>query len=377
MSLDCARQQVEALVKRRAAANQLGKLKPFDTALQLAKDLMNGEAVSPSKFRNAASTFKGDKQLSEIFTALSDLAKAPAKDSRASKTSLIDTYKQRIESADSAEALSTLAKEIQRDTNLTDKQAQDLDDAVFDAQDKFEQEDEDTGRSDTLNRDSSWIIRDKRTGAVALETTQKSVVDKVNTEKYEAVPALQHLQELNTEGSKAYNAARGKFDTPDGDLLGDNTAKAQAVADAEKAKDDKRNAGKSDSTDFKLTGSDSEADQAAANGAQSLFSNRKQTDSPAFKSWFKNSKVVDASGNPLAVYHGSKNKFEVFDYTKIGANGRAEGQGFYFTSNEDVAKGYGKPLELYLSIQKPMPYDQKPFTKSQMVRILKNIAEAD
>lgn len=54
----------------------------------------------------------------------------------------------------------------------------------------------------------SWIIRNKETGEPVKETFQKSVADKVNTDKYEVVPALQHLQELNQEGSKARNYAQ-------------------------------------------------------------------------------------------------------------------------------------------------------------------------
>lgn len=44
---------------------------------------------------------------------------------------------------------------------------------------------------------SSWIIRDKETGKSVMKTFDKSVADKVNTDKYEVVPALQHLQEYN------------------------------------------------------------------------------------------------------------------------------------------------------------------------------------
>jgi hypothetical protein len=36
------------------------------------------------------------------------------------------------------------------------------------------------------------------------------------------------------------------------------------------------------------------------------------TDTPEFKTWFKNSKAVDASGNPQVVYHGSRSDFTEF-----------------------------------------------------------------
>lgn len=38
-----------------------------------------------------------------------------------------------------------------------------------------------------------------------------------------------------------------------------------------------------------------------------------QTDTPAFKRWFGVSKVVDAQGRPLVVYHGTNGEFYVFD----------------------------------------------------------------
>jgi hypothetical protein len=38
-----------------------------------------------------------------------------------------------------------------------------------------------------------------------------------------------------------------------------------------------------------------------------------QTETPAFKKFFEGSKVVDADGAPLRVYHGSSAKFDVFD----------------------------------------------------------------
>jgi hypothetical protein len=60
------------------------------------------------------------------------------------------------------------------------------------------------------------------------------------------------------------------------DLLGDDTVNRQAAADAERAKDAKRNSGNSDSSDFTLTGSDRDADQAAARGARDLFEQQRK-----------------------------------------------------------------------------------------------------
>ena len=44
---------------------------------------------------------------------------------------------------------------------------------------------------------ASWVVRDKSTGNVVLETAQKGVAEKINTEKYEAVPIGQHLASLS------------------------------------------------------------------------------------------------------------------------------------------------------------------------------------
>jgi len=47
------------------------------------------------------------------------------------------------------------------------------------------------------------------------------------------------------------------------------------------------------------------------------------------------------------VYHGSKEKFSSFDFSKIGLNGTSEGKGIYFTDNLKVARSYGEGGFLY------------------------------
>ena len=44
---------------------------------------------------------------------------------------------------------------------------------------------------------TSWVIREKATGKVILETFVQSNVDALNTAKYEAVPILKYLASLN------------------------------------------------------------------------------------------------------------------------------------------------------------------------------------
>lgn len=44
---------------------------------------------------------------------------------------------------------------------------------------------------------ASWVIREKTTGRVIFETWAPAVVARINTDKYEVVPILEHLQSLN------------------------------------------------------------------------------------------------------------------------------------------------------------------------------------
>jgi hypothetical protein len=44
---------------------------------------------------------------------------------------------------------------------------------------------------------ASWVIRNKRTGEVVMETFNKRLVAAINTEKYEAVPILDYLVQVN------------------------------------------------------------------------------------------------------------------------------------------------------------------------------------
>lgn len=71
-----------------------------------------------------------------------------------------------------------------------------------------------------------------------------------------------------------------------------------------------------------------------------------------FWKWFSKSKVVDGSGQPLVVYHGSNLDFDVFDINKQ-KNGWL-GKGFYFTDDKEKTKIYGRyPIKAYLNIRNP------------------------
>ena len=44
---------------------------------------------------------------------------------------------------------------------------------------------------------ASWVVRHRETGAVLFETFSAATIAALNTAKYEAVPILAYLQELN------------------------------------------------------------------------------------------------------------------------------------------------------------------------------------
>lgn len=108
------------------------------------------------------------------------------------------------------------------------------------------------------------------------------------------------------------------------------------------------------------------------------FSVADPTDSPAFRRWFGDSKVVDASGAPLVVYHGSPDaRFAtpgkgdgVFRTKREAAFGSDPGRAFFFAADQRVARTYADPrrafdyqnaeegmVPVFLSLKNPMVID--------------------
>lgn len=102
-----------------------------------------------------------------------------------------------------------------------------------------------------------------------------------------------------------------------------------------------------------------------------------QTDTPEFKAWFGNSKVVDKDGSPLVVYHGTPNgDFTVFEASKRGTVTRhpASLKAFYFGTDKDavevfysykvkegeaIADVHSRVMPCYLSLQNPLVIEAK------------------
>ena len=81
-----------------------------------------------------------------------------------------------------------------------------------------------------------------------------------------------------------------------------------------------------------------------------------QTDSHQFKRWFGGSKVVDASGEPLVVWHGTDGNFTEFKQEEM----REREGSFFFAENREDAKAYsgsGKVMPVYVNLRKPFDYE--------------------
>lgn len=115
------------------------------------------------------------------------------------------------------------------------------------------------------------------------------------------------------------------------------------------------------------------------NGAFSTESDSilfQSVDSPQFKKWFGDSKVVDENGDPLVVYHGSPSKFDTFSKDYIGKVGRFAGSGFNFAISKGAAEQYkngGYTYEVYLRASNPISDTERTLTRSQIASILREI----
>ena len=64
---------------------------------------------------------------------------------------------------------------------------------------------------------------------------------------------------------------------------------------------------------------------------------------PAFAKWFGKSKMVDETGRPQTLYHGSSENFEAFDVGKSGANAGSKYENAIFvTNNPTTASSYAE-----------------------------------
>lgn len=90
-----------------------------------------------------------------------------------------------------------------------------------------------------------------------------------------------------------------------------------------------------------------------------------QVDSQAFRAWFRQSKVVDAKGDPLVVYHGTNTEIRAFDQ-------KESRNGFWFSDDISDASDYGNgTVEAYISLKNPAYFERTSGDKGLIDAIAK------
>lgn len=110
---------------------------------------------------------------------------------------------------------------------------------------------------------------------------------------------------------------------------------------------------------------------------------RKQTNTPEFKKWFGDSKVIDTLGNPLVVYHGTRKSFDAFDINHGGARTASNSgmDGFFFTSSTSSAQlyAYNGPyggdniIPAYLALKNPRIVQRVKGEDKNLTEITKDV----
>lgn len=165
---------------------------------------------------------------------------------------------------------------------------------------------------------------------------------------------------------------RQRRDMPEGPERDALTQRINAVANAigvEKGKEELRGAGAQPGLVI------TDEMRAKVGDGLPLFSRRRQTDAPEFRAWFGDSKVVDADGRPLVVYHGTGADFSAFDPDADGNHLKLPG--IFFTPDPGVASAFAENdakmrenkagrafapngaqvMPVYLSMQNPLEED--------------------
>lgn len=80
--------------------------------------------------------------------------------------------------------------------------------------------------------------------------------------------------------------------------------------------------------------------------------------SPTFQKWFAGSKVTDAKGKPIVVYHGTNADFQEFDPKFLKS--KTEIKGFFFGTNKNLAASFGSKnvIAAFVNIQNPATFKQ-------------------
>jgi hypothetical protein len=91
-----------------------------------------------------------------------------------------------------------------------------------------------------------------------------------------------------------------------------------------------------------------------------------------FWRWFGDSKVVDADGNPMVMYHGTDAEFDIFDVKAAKKNRGTNFEGVYTTPDKLEAETFGKNvIGLYVKSANPYSTGKSPVTKEMAAKYAK------
>jgi len=177
------------------------------------------------------------------------------------------------------------------------------------------------------------------------EASLKNIIEKARSGRYADTPENQRLKRVGQE-----YGTKGKED--------DKNPKDKKQDEQPTKKD------VSVETEKKPIETDKKESKSASDNKEGKEISKKEREKN-FKEWFGDSKVVDENGKPLVVYHGTGEKFKVFDPKKIGQNYReSKGGGFFFTSRRKQAENYatlhsggkgdGEVMESFIKIKNPL-----------------------
>ncbi len=116
-----------------------------------------------------------------------------------------------------------------------------------------------------------------------------------------------------------------------------------------------------------------DASISASNGGARLVNGR--VSDTKLENYFRtannSSKIVDENGEPLVVYHGTTNYFNVFKtYEESGIRNQFDelpSEAFMFTEDPHVASDYGDPIEVFLNSTNPLDVREK----TELVEVVK------
>lgn len=144
-------------------------------------------------------------------------------------------------------------------------------------------------------------------------------------------------------GTEAPDLVPALWEAIDRELAGDPQYQADPKADAKAAREAELDQMEAYLNSLGVSLDDSDADiRGAVEGAKQYAQARDVTETPEFKAWFGDSKVVDEDGKPLVVYHGSGVSIDAFSFAFTGKGNDALGSGFYFTTERSEADSYSQ-----------------------------------